>query len=208
MAVASSQKASHALNYFSSTIQRHTEMYLHCDHPVGLHLERIDCAFNKWGYIHLPPGTFVYIKPRGLTFTMVKSSRCSLVGHLRSSVTSYLLHLYHTLAWRTCCVLILRTSHDVFDFTPLPLQDSGNDLWNLYVLPFTFLYQNHLEILRTKRVRVLAIGLEADLIVDTHPLFCFTRGKWSGGQGGRLGLRPLLGGLSAGRRLRPGLRDI
>lgn len=116
--------------------------------------------------------------------------------------------LYHTLAWRTCCLLILRTSHDVFDFTPLSLQDSGNDLENLYVLPFTFLYQNHLEILHTKKVRVLAIGLEADLIVDTHPLFCFTRGKWSGGQGGRLGLRPLLGGLSAGRRLRPGLGDI
>lgn len=69
----------------------------------------------------------------------------------RSSAASYLLHLYHTLAWRTCCLLILRTSHDVFDFTPLPLQDSGNDLWNLYVLPFTFLYQNHLEIYIPKK---------------------------------------------------------
>lgn len=59
-----------------------------------------------------------------------------------------------------------------------------------------------------QNIRVLTTGLETDLIVDTHPLFCFTRGKWSGGQGGRQGLRPLLGGLSAGRRLRPGLRDI
>lgn len=91
-------------------------------------------------------------------------------------------------------------------FTPPSLEDSGMTLRIVLSLPLPFLCQTPLEIYK-QNLRVLTTGLEADLNVDTHPLFCFTCGKWSGGQR-RQWLRPLLGGLSTGRRVRPGLRDI
>lgn len=102
------------------TFQRHTEMYLH--------LERIDCAFNRWDYIRISASTFGHPASRadshgGEVFSLLAGR----TSH-RSLATSRLLHLYHTLAWRTCCLLKLWTSHDVFDFTPLSLQDTGNDL--------------------------------------------------------------------------------
>lgn len=78
-------------------------MYPLPDYSVDLHLERIDCAFNRWGYIILPQ---YFRRQRASQDDFHDEGISLLAGRTshRSMAASQLLHLYHTLAWRTCCL--------------------------------------------------------------------------------------------------------
>lgn len=78
-------------------------MYLLPDYSVDLHLERIDCAFNRWGYNILPQ----YFRGHQASRDDLRDEDISLLAGRTSHgsmAASQLLHLYHTLAWRTCCL--------------------------------------------------------------------------------------------------------
>ena len=153
------------------TIPATYETYPHHSYPVDLHQERIDCVSNGQGYKILTSQYFRDVKSHGAVFHSGEGTS-PLAGRSshRSLAASQLLHLYHTSAWRTCYLLYSRRATMSLILQPCTWMTVVTTLRTVLVLPLYLSYTKITLRFTNQKLRVLTTGLEADLIVDTHPL--------------------------------------